>query len=164
MGRGRIRLEELGLSAEQQAAVDRQLAGGYSHDYSLGVVDRDLKPANILPPRAPRERKPRGMNRWEQAYAQELDARKAAGDVVWWAFEGIRLRLAEGAYYTPDFPLLRASGALELHEVKGHWRKEARVRIKVAADRYPFRFVAVRKKRKRDGGGWSVEEIPGRGT
>ena len=31
--------------------------------------------------------------------------------------------------------------------------------IKVAADLYPFRFIAIKAKAKRDGGGWDVEEF-----
>jgi hypothetical protein len=46
---------------------------------------------------------------------------------------------------------------LLLYEVKGMWREAARVRIKVAADRHPFRFIAVTKRLVRDGGGWKEE-------
>lgn len=77
-----------------------------------------------------------------------------------WGFEAISLRIGHGARYTPDFFVVTQSGRIEFHEVKGHWREAARVRIKVAAHEYPmFRFIAVRKKPKRDGGGWGVEEI-----
>lgn len=46
---------------------------------------------------------------------------------------------------------------MECHEVKGFWRDDARAKIKIAADLYPFRFIAVMKRRKKDGGGWSEE-------
>ena len=48
---------------------------------------------------------------------------------------------------------------MELHEVKGHWQDDARVKIKVAAEQYPFRFVAVKARAKKDGGGFSEEEF-----
>lgn len=39
----------------------------------------------------------------------------------------------------------------------GIWTDDARVKIKVAADAYPFQFIAVRKRAKREGGGFSEE-------
>jgi hypothetical protein len=52
-----------------------------------------------------------------------------------------------------------ANGELELHEVKGFWQDDARVKIKIAADLYPMRFIAVRAKLKKEGGGWVVENF-----
>jgi hypothetical protein len=54
---------------------------------------------------------------------------------------------------------MRADGSLECHEVKGFWADDARVKIKVAAEMYPFRFIAIMKLPKRDGGGFSIEEF-----
>lgn len=99
------------------------------------------------------------MNKTEEAYAQYLDALRAAGEVLWFRFEGIKLRLADNTFYSPDFAVMRADGQLEAHEVKGFWQDDARVKIKVAADQYPFKFVAVKARAKKDGGGWSVEEF-----
>lgn len=97
------------------------------------------------------------MNRTEEAYAQTLELRRHAGDVLWYRFEGIKLRLADNTFYSPDFAVMLANGQMECHEVKGHWMEDARVKLKVAADLYPFRFVAVKKQSKKDGGGWEVE-------
>ncbi|VEB42964.1 Uncharacterised protein [Chromobacterium violaceum] len=52
-----------------------------------------------------------------------------------------------------------AGGEMEAHEVKGFWQDDARAKIKIAADMYPFRFVAIKAKAKKDGGGWAVEEF-----
>lgn len=52
-----------------------------------------------------------------------------------------------------------ANGQLEAHEVKGHWQDDARVKVKVAADQYPVRFVAVKSAAAKDGGGWHTEEF-----
>ena len=98
-------------------------------------------------------------NKTEAAYEALLNAQQVAGDVLWHQFEGVKLRLADNTFYTPDFAVMRASGQLEMHEVKGHWQEDARVKIKVAAGMYPFRFLAVRPRPKRDGGGWQVEEF-----
>ena len=43
-------------------------------------------------------RLPKGrMNKTETAYAAQLELRKAAGEVAWWVFEGLKLRLADAA-------------------------------------------------------------------
>jgi hypothetical protein len=93
------------------------------------------------------------MNRTEFDYERQLHVRQVAGEVVWYRFEGIKLRLADNTFYSPDFAVMLADGQLEMHEVKGHWTDDARVKIKVAAEMYPFRFIAIRKGRS----GWQVE-------
>ena len=97
------------------------------------------------------------MNGTEAAYAALLKVREQAGEVQWFKFEGLKLRLADATFYTPDFAVMAADGVIECHEVKGHWQDDARVKIKVAASLYPFRFIAVRKQSKRDGGGFVSE-------
>ena len=99
------------------------------------------------------------MNKTEAAYAAYLERRKIAGEVAWYKFEGIKLRLADNTFLTLDFPVMLANGQMEMHEVKGFWQDDAKVKMKVAADLYPFRFIAVRPLPKRDGGGWKVEEF-----
>ena len=97
------------------------------------------------------------MNKTEAAYAQTLELRKAAGEVAWYKFEGLKFRLADNTFYTPDFAVMAADGVIECHEVKGFWQDDARAKIKVAADLYPFRFIAVKARTKKSGGGWEVE-------
>lgn len=97
------------------------------------------------------------MNKTEAAYAQHLGLLQAAGEVAWFRFEGLKFRLADNTFYTPDFAVMRADGSLEAHEVKGFWQDDARVKIKVAADLYPLRFIAVTAQAKKDGGGWAEE-------
>lgn len=101
------------------------------------------------------------MNKTEAAYAASLELRKAAGEIAWYKFEGVKLRLADNTFYTPDFAVMLASGQIEMHEVKGFWQDDAKVKIKVAADLYPFRFIAVKVKTKKAGGGWEVEDFSG---
>jgi hypothetical protein len=95
------------------------------------------------------------MNRSEAAYAQRLELQRQAGEVVWFKFEAVKLRLADATFYSPDFAVMVADGTLEMHEVKGFWEDDARVKIKVAASLYPFRFIAIQHKR----GTWSVEDF-----
>lgn len=96
------------------------------------------------------------MNRLETAYAQHLALRQQAGDVDWFVYEGIKLKLAGKTYLTVDFFLMLATGDLEAHEVKGsHLEDDAAVKLKVAASLYPFRFVLVRAA----GSTWDLKEI-----
>lgn len=97
------------------------------------------------------------QNKTEAAYEQTLEVRRAAGEVAWFKFEGVKLRLADNTFYTPDYAVMLSSGLMEMHEVKGFWQDDARAKIKIAADMYPFRFLAVRPKPKKDGGGWDQE-------
>jgi len=99
------------------------------------------------------------MNKTEALYAEDLRTREIAGEIVWWKFEGVKLKLADLTYYSPDFAVMLANGQIELHEVKGFWRDDARVKIKVAAEQFPLRFVAVQKLPKKAGGGWKTEEF-----
>lgn len=99
------------------------------------------------------------MNKTEAAYAEYLKQLQAVGGILWHKFEGVKLRLADNTFYTPDFAVMQADGQLEMHEVKGFWQDDARVKIKVAADMYPFKFVALKPRAKKHGGGWEVEEF-----
>lgn len=99
------------------------------------------------------------MNKTEAAYEAVLRARQMAGEVAWFRFEGVKLRLADNTFYTPDFAVMLADGQMEMHEVKGYWEDDARVKIKVAAEMYPFRFLAIMPIAKKHGGGWSVEDF-----
>ena len=99
------------------------------------------------------------MNKTEAEYNAHLEALKTAGDIVWFKFEGMKFRLADNTFYTPDFAVMLEDGQLQAHEVKGHWEDDARVKIKVAAALYPIQFIAVQKLAKKNGGGWVTEEF-----
>jgi hypothetical protein len=99
------------------------------------------------------------MNATEAEYAGTLAARQHLGEIAWHKFEGLKLRLADNTFYTPDFAVMLSNGQLQCHEVKGHWQDDARAKIKIAADLYPFEFIAVRKRAKKDGGGFSEERF-----
>jgi len=97
------------------------------------------------------------MNKTERAYDAHLQQLQQAGEIVWHKFEAIKLRLADNTFYTSDFAVIGKDMVLELHEVKGFWQDDARVKIKVAASLYPFRFVAMKARAKKHGGGWEAE-------
>ena len=106
---------------------------------------------------AMRATKPK-MNKWETDYAQLLEYSKREGIIGWYKFEGMKLWLGEGAWYTPDFAVFSTIGdpkSLQFHEVKGFWREAAKVRIKVARSMYPFMFRCMRKVN----GAWVEEQL-----
>lgn len=100
-------------------------------------------------------RKPGVMNKLEAEYEISLELRKRAGAILWHSFDAVKLRLAASTFYTPDFIVMASDGQIEFHEVKGYWEDDARVKIKVAASLYPFRFLAVTKAK----GVWVQEEF-----
>ncbi len=97
------------------------------------------------------------MNKTEQAYAATLDAQRHAGEVAWLKFVGVKLRLADNTFYTPDSAVMLCDGTLEIHEVKGSRQDDARVEIKIAADMYPMCFIAVQARTRSESGGWTLE-------
>jgi len=87
---------------------------------------------------------PGKMNKSEEKYSSYLDARKRMGEIIRWVFEPFKLRLADNTFYSPDFMVVTAE-QIEIHEYKGHWEDDARVKIKVAAELFPeFQFIAAR--------------------
>ena len=128
------------------------MAGGKAQGVRLPNLDGPAAPAvtSVTP------RPQRGvMNRTEAAYAEILEARRLAGEVLWYEFEGMTLRLARRTHYRPDFPVLTPTG-LQFHEVKGFMRDDAWLKLKLAARAFPFPFFVVRRVR----GEWSTQEVP----
>jgi len=101
------------------------------------------------------ERKQEAMNKTEKEYHFHLLALQLAGKIVRYDFEPERLRLANNTFYSPDFRVIFPDGSVEFHEVKGYWRDDARVKIKVAAELHPYRFRAVQKAKT----GWHYEDF-----
>lgn len=93
----------------------------------------------------------------ERDYALNLRARQRIGEIEWWGYECLRLKLGEGAWFTPDFIVMNGHGALSAHETKGFRREAAMVRLKVAASLFPWLplFLVSRLA-----GGFRIEEVP----
>lgn len=109
--------------------------------------------------RARGKHKPGEMNGTEAAYARLLDTRVLTGELQCYWFEAFTFKLAKDCRYTPDFIVMLPDGLLECHETKGFWQDDAKVKIRCASHMFPFRFVALRKLPKKDGGGWAEEEF-----
>ncbi len=102
------------------------------------------------------------MNKTEAAYESVLRDRLHAGEIQWYKFEGVKLRLADKTFYTPDFAVMAKDGTMEIHEVKGSLKfiqDDAKVKIKVAAELYPFKFFLLAPIAKKHGGGWVTQEV-----
>lgn len=101
------------------------------------------------------------MNRTEAEYAALLEQMRRTGTVAWFKFEGVKLRLADNTFYTPDFAVMISGGRMQMHEVKGAsaiFMDDAKVKVKVAAEIYPFQFIVAIKRAKKAGGGFELVE------
>lgn len=101
---------------------------------------------------------PRGrMNKTEAAWSRELEAMRLAGVIKCWKFTAVTFRLAQDTRYTPDFLVANPDGSIMFYEVKGFWREDARIKIKLAAELFAplFKFVAVSRRKGR----WEFEEF-----
>jgi hypothetical protein len=110
-------------------------------------------------PRALGRLPPGTMNQTEREYADLLEWERRGGVLAWFGFELLHLKLAPATFLIPDFLVMRADGRLQVHEVKGHWTDDALAKTKIAASLFPFEFFIVRKRLKRDGGGFSIESV-----
>jgi hypothetical protein len=105
------------------------------------------------------------MNKTEARFEREmLIPAKERGEITWYAFEGIKLRLAERTYLTVDFFVRRPDLTFEAIDVKGARaivEEDARVKMKVAAAMFPFSFRLAFPRPRALGGGWLIEEVKG---
>lgn len=108
-------------------------------------------------------RKKKGeMNATEQKFANYLRTLEITGDVLWWKHEGIKLQLADRTTLTVDFNVMLADGLLVMYDVKGAKaiiEDDAKAKMKIAAEHYPFVFRYAFPRTQKDGGGWIFEEI-----
>ncbi len=81
------------------------------------------------------------------------------GEVVRYEFEPLKLKLAKATFYNPDFAVMLPNGRIEMHECKGFWEDDARVKVKVAVERFGewFDFVAAIWDRRNKV--WKFEEF-----
>lgn len=136
------------LSQEQVRAL---LAGGRR---------RGRRDNSVTTP-APNRPKCGEMNKLESRYANYLELLRRKGELLAFCYEPFNLRLGDRCYYRIDFLVITAGEGqrVEFHEVKGHWEDDARVKFKVAVDKFPwFTFVAAQQHR----GEWVFERYEAR--
>ena len=96
------------------------------------------------------------MNRLEEDYGGHLFGRRSIGEVVWFLYEGVTLKLAHDTRFTPDWVVMLKNGEMELHECKGpHRWEDSIIKLRVAARLFPFRFFLV----TREGDKWVQREV-----
>lgn len=83
------------------------------------------------------------LNKTERDFLEHL---RLIRPLSWFGIQCITLKLADDCRYTCDFWERTPSGLLYAYEVKGFWRDDAKVKIKVAARMFPWiRFVVVKR-------------------
>ena len=102
-----------------------------------------------------KQKKAGTMNGLEAGYARYLTELQHTGVIEKYWFESFKIRLADKTWFTPDFLVLTADGFLEFHETKGFMFEDANVKLKVAAESWPFKFILVKKLK----GQWEFKEI-----
>lgn len=116
------------------------------------------------------KRKAGVANSTEVRYGEELELRRLAGEVEWYKFEAFKVRLADGTFYTSDYAVMMADGELQIHEVKAGridqsgklqmlTEDASKIKIKVAADMYPFRFMWAVERPKKAGRGFELISV-----
>ncbi len=86
------------------------------------------------------------LNKTERAFYEQL-----CREHRWVGVQCLTLKLGDDCRYTPDL-WTHGNDGFTAWEVKGFWRDDAKVKIKVAARMYPMlRFIVVTKSRD----GWT---------
>ena len=101
-------------------------------------------------------------NKTEQAYEDLLQDQKSSGEVLWYSFDSVKLRLANNTFLSVDFFVLTKDYRLQAVDVKGSMAiitDDAKVKMKIAAEKFPWEFFYAIPKPKRDGGGFMMVEI-----
>ncbi len=160
------RVKQLEIDAEAENRAVAALKQGRIGNHS-GDGEKSLKRPILSGPATAAQRmqalgrlKVGTLNKTERAYEALLKEWQHAGLVVWFKFEGVKLRLADNTFYTPDFAVMLSNGQMELHEVKGAraiFADDAKVKVKIAAELYPFPFVVAFPVPKNRGGGWEFD-------
>jgi hypothetical protein len=98
---------------------------------------------------------PGQMNRTEQAYAARLEGMRISGEVEWYKFGAVTFKLAEDTRLTCDFCVMLPDLTIEFVDTKGRTKDkvkggykpwiedDAKLKMKVAAEMFPFRFAVV---------------------
>jgi hypothetical protein len=100
-----------------------------------------------------------GMNKTEIAYQAVLDLRWRVGEILYYEYEAVTLKIGHDLRYTPDFLVLNKAGEIEFHETK--WavmQEDSIVKIRAAATKWPFfRFIIA--KRQDSGQNFELKEM-----
>lgn len=134
----------------------------------LGLLPRDARllrsSVNPEPGKLGKRQGQATMNKTEAEYSLILEAMKRKGEILDWKFEGIKLKIGEGCFYTPDFMVTEQTDStyrdgcefitrVKFIEVKGFLRDDARVKFLAAQEQHKWAsFEMWRRDRKT---GWT---------
>jgi len=125
--------------------IAHQAKHGFSLPPDLNVIEHLVKPAPA---------KARTMNKTEAGFARILETRQQRGEIIAFAYEGLRFKYADGLYYKPDFVVLIEDQPITIIEVKGgHIFSRDKVRFRACAAEWRTWFAFEMWQRKR--GQWS---------
>lgn len=107
-------------------------------------------------PVAKGELRPHKMNKTEAAYAEILEGRRRAGEILWYDFGSWTFKLADDLRYIPDFPTMLADGTLQIDEVKGGFiREDSWIKMKMFTRLFPIRLRLCQYEK----GEWKIKII-----
>lgn len=121
---------------------------------TIAPAHPDLHPAIVIPPVPVLQESAviQKLNKTERAW---MELRMFTKPKLF-RVQHLTIRLADHCRYTPDFFEISRHGEMIAWEVKGFWRDDARVKIKVAASQEPWlQFWAVFRRK----GYWHTEHI-----
>jgi hypothetical protein len=115
-----------------------------------------------------------GLNKLERDFRDRAaEPAFVRGDITGYAREPFKLDIGGHCYFIPDFVAAERPGEhgiaprITVVEVKGgFFREDAKVKIKVAANKYPFlcfRWLLVYRDGPYGSGWWDVHEVDRRG-
>jgi hypothetical protein len=93
----------------------------------------------------------------ERDYADFLETLYKQGQIQYWSYEPIRLRMGDATGYNPDFFVISSDGEPQFHETKGFMRPNARTKLYTCAEQYwMFCFYLVTRNKKKE---WHWEKL-----
>ncbi len=155
------------MTTADAVAHAARLPPGPQRDAMLAQLN--LRPASSLPAAAPAtvggaQSLPRPVgnqpNKLEAEFARRLDVLVRTGEIRWYAFNAIRLRLADPVaggrtmWHKIDFSVTLPSGVLVMLETKGgHITEGGMLRWRWAAEQYPHLRIQMWQRKR--GQGWA---------
>lgn len=129
--------------AEYQAILAKR------HPLTTKTTDPPKRPKVLL---RQDSRKP---NKTEQRYAEDI--LRISEGIEYYEWEAITLKIGNGVKYTPDFLVIRSTGVVEIHEVKGPkvW-EDSIIKIKAAAAKFHFFKFYIAQW---DNGQWTIQQV-----
>jgi hypothetical protein len=118
----------------------------------MRLTTKQAKTLNLAAPKRARALLPvrEYDSKLEREYAWHLELEKTGGRIRDYKAHPGSLKLADGVRYNPDFLVVRLDGIIEMHEVKGGYKKDSkrydkgRIKFRTAAEVFPwFQFVWV---------------------